>query len=362
MRIGVDARPLVYPHTGIGRYTSEVIERLLASKHQLCLYTHRPAPQAWLDQAYIVRSGRLRFNALSTGFAQLAFPLWSRIDQIDIFWSPRHHLPLALAWGTTPCAVTIHDLIWKKAPESMRPMARFLEAALMPPSLRAADHILTPSQSTANDLTDMSAHFTQKTSVTPLASHFSPPTTASQPRRGKVLFVGTFEPRKNIGLLIEAFAQCVGEYGLDLTLQIAGQPGWKFDVTSEIESSPAAERIEVHHPTGDEALSELYRKCDFLVLPSWYEGFGLPLVEAMSFGKPVICSDISSMPEIVGSAGLLVEPGCSHALASAIHKLATEDSLYSELSSIAAQRSQAFSWQETARHTLDVLEKTDKHL
>lgn len=360
MRIGVDARPLVYPKTGIGRYTSEVIERLLASEHELCLYTHTPAAQPWLDRAHIVRSGRLRFNALSTAFAQLVFPLWAKSDQVDVFWSPRHHLPLALAWGNTPCAVTIHDLVWRQAPRSMRPLARFIEAALMPPSLRAANQILVPSKSTGDDLGRMNSNFIKKISITPLASHFTPQKPHNETRSGNILFVGTFEPRKNIELLIEAFSNCVCEHRLGLTLQIAGQPGWKFDIDAAVQSSQAAAHIEVHNPDNDAAMGELYLHSDFLVLPSWYEGFGLPLLEAMSFGKPVICSDISSMPEVVGEAGLLVKPGCCKALTDAIYQLCVDNSLYNNLSQAAHRRSQAFTWNHTANATRSILERTAK--
>lgn len=358
MRIGIDARPLVYPQTGIGRYTSEIVQRLLNTEHQLCLYMHTPANQPWLEQAHLVRSGNVRSAALSTAFAQLAFPFWAVADDVQVFWSPRHHLPLALAWGSTPCVVTVHDLVWRKAGESMRPMARFLEATLMPPSVRAARRVLVPSQSTAADLQAMNAGFASKITITPLASHFACEAAAPRPRSGNILFVGTFEPRKNISLLVEAFTDCLEQAHLDLTLHLAGHHGWKFDINQAVESSPAAARIMVHTPENDDALAKLYRNCDFLVLPSWYEGFGLPVVEAMSFGKPVICSNISSMAEIVGPAGLLVEPGSRTALADAIHRLASDDALYAELSGAASERSTAFTWRDTARRTLQVLEQT----
>ena len=360
MRIGIDARPLVYPQTGIGRYTSELIERLLATKHQICLYTHAPAHQPWLDQAYRVRSGQLRFSALSTAFAQVVFPFWAHADNVEVFWSPRHHLPLALAWGSTPCVLTIHDLVWKKAPQSMRPMARLLEAALMPPSLRAAHHILVPSHSTANDLDAAYPGAIGKTTVTPLASNFTPEAKPTEARQGHILFVGTFEPRKNIALLVQAFTDCVAQHKLDIKLHLAGQPGWRFNIEQVVDASPASARIQIHSPECDGAVAELYRQCDFLVLPSWYEGFGLPLVEAMSFGKPVICSDISSMPEIIGPAGLLVKPGCRTALTDAIYRLASDDTLYAQLSSAACQRRKAFNWHDTAKQTLQVLDQIAK--
>lgn len=360
MRIGIDARPLVYPKTGIGRYTSEVIERLLASEHELCLYTHTPATQHWLNRAYIVRAGGIRFNALSTGFAQLVFPLWAKIDRVDVFWSPRHHLPLALAWGKMPCAVTIHDLVWKKTPQSMRPMARLVEAALMPPSLRAAKNILVPSKSTSEDLETINSNLIDKTTITPLASHFPPKDTITEKRTGNILFVGTFEPRKNIPLLIEAFTDCTRQKQLDLTLHIAGQPGWKFDIDAALKSSSISDRIVVHNPINDREMAELYLHSDFLVLPSSYEGFGLPIVEAMSFGKPVICSNISSMPEVVGEAGLIVAPDSCKALSNAIYQLSTDKVLYTDLSHAARRRSRVFTWHDTANATRSILEKTAK--
>ena len=152
MRIAVDARPLLYPHTGIGRYTRELLQRMQsASDHTFCLYADRPIDGQWQEQDFLIRYGDNATPGLASLFVQIAYPYWCGRDNVDVFWSPRHHLPLALS---RPCVVTIHDLVWRKVPETMTGGGRALERVLMPASVRKAKRIIAISESTANDLKD----------------------------------------------------------------------------------------------------------------------------------------------------------------------------------------------------------------
>lgn len=352
MRIGIDARPLTLPSTGIGRYTSEIINRLTDSDHELYLYAHQPFQHP--DGLSIVRQGRLAQSLLASAFAQYRFPRWAYIDQVDVFWSPRHHLPL---FSSAPCVVTVHDLVWRKAPDSMIAMGRTLERLLMPPSLQKAKAIISVSRATREDLVDYKPDIADRITVIPEAA-FRPDTNApaNNERSGQILFVGTFEPRKNIPGILKAFAKLLEQGIISHQLILAGNPGWKEDIAGLVEQLGLSERVTLFGRADQSELEGLYRNCDFVIQPAFYEGFGLPILEAMTFGKPVITSNISAMPEVAGDAALLVDPYSVDEIANAMKRLITEPDLYSTLASRTRAQAAKFSWDRAAADTLRVLE------
>jgi len=351
LRIGVDARPLTAPTTGIGRYTKEILQRLATSRHELHLYSHR-TPEVAIPQTHVV-AGRLQRNQLSSLYAQVHFPVWARRDRIDVFWSPRHHLPLA---SSVPAVVTVHDLVWRKAPESMIALGRTLERALMPPSLRRARAVIAVSEATRADLLTFMPDIERKVSVVPEAA-FTPDAAPAQPLRSStILFVGTFEPRKNIPCILRAFARLIASGTRSHQLVLAGNPGWKQNVSGLIEELGLSDRVHVVGRQSQTDLERLYIACDFLVMPSLYEGFALPILEAMTFGKPVITSNISSMPEVAGDAALLVDPNSDEQIAAAMRHLIEDDDLYRTLSARARPQAARFSWDQAAADTLRVIE------
>ncbi len=353
MRIGIDARPLLVPSTGIGRYTREIVTRLARSDHELCLYAHQPITWA-LERNLHQRCVRLNGSHLASFVAQLRYPRWGRLDQIDVFWSPRHHLPL---FTSAPTVVTIHDLIWRKAPESMISLGRTLERLLMPPSLRKADAVIAVSEATRQDLVTYMPSVAKKTTVIPEAP-FQP---LSKPpevpaRSGDILFVGTFEPRKNIPGILRAFSQIVKQGITSHRLVLTGNPGWKEDIPGLVASLGISNRVSIIGPVDQPALEALYTACDFVVQPAFYEGFGLPILEAMTFGKPVITSNISAMPEVAGDAALLVDPHSIDSIADAMKSLIGDSDLYQTLTSRSQAQAAKFSWDQAALDTLKVLE------
>lgn len=354
MRIGIDARPLTVPTTGIGRYTTEVAQRLLGSLHDVLLYAHQSL-EAQIDysSAERVRTGNLHHPQLGSLFAQLRYPRWARADELDVFWSPRHHLPLA---SSVPAVVTIHDLVWRHAPESMFAMGRTLERALMPPSLKKARAIIAVSDATRTDLVEFMPSIGSKISVIPEAA-FTPSQDPPEPTRSRnILFVSTFEPRKNIPGILRAFARLMAGGNRSHQLTLAGNPGWKQNIASLIEDLGLADRVRIVRPQSQTDLERLYIDCDFLVMPSLYEGFGLPILEAMTFGKPVITSNLSSMPEVAGDAALLVDPTSDEQIATAMRRLIEDDDLYRTLSTRARPQAAKFSWDQAAEDTLRVIE------
>lgn len=352
LRIGVDARPLGTPATGIGRYLSALLAHLSRTDHEFILYSDRELASV---TDFTVRNGQTSGALRSTLFAQTRFPVWAHKDRLDLFWSPRHHLPLLLS-PTTPSVVTIHDLVWKRLPQSMAPFGALAERLLMPPSIHRSAAIIAPSRATAGDIATFFPSAASKIHIVPLASSLA----AIQPRGTSartpfMLCVGTLEPRKNFTRVVEAFEKSVltGDYPHELL--IAGNEGWKNEELLQ-RVRAAGPRVRLLGRVDDSDLASLYAAADFVLAPSLYEGFCLPILEAMSFGKPVITSNTSSMPEVAGDAALLVDPTSTQAIADAMETLLRDRSLHRELSQRALAVAGRYSWERCAEETLAVLE------
>lgn len=358
LRIAVDVRPLSIPQTGIGRYTEEILRRLLESEHQWFLYSDRPLMRniQAADNVHI-RSGRNSNKIAATLYPQLQYPVWARKDRIDVFWSPRHHLPLALA-SSVRAVVTLHDLVGFLAPETMTAMGRRLETWLTPRSVKRADAVIVDAGSTARDMERVLGYGADKTHVIPLAATRNE-RSASMPRpvpSRYFLFVGTLEPRKNLVRLLKAFASQCERIG-DVKLVLAGDAGWgEQELEQWVIQLAIQDKVILTGRLDETSLHCYYRNALALVLPSLYEGFGLPLLEAMQYGVPVITSNCSSMPEVAGDAGLLVEPLDIDSIAGAMLLLARDKALHGRLSDAALGQAARFSWESSAQKTLVVLE------
>ncbi len=360
MRIAVDARPLIAPKTGIGRYLTELLRRMpQQSNHEWFLYG---PGSAW---ATSVRSADMtaraargnvvvrRPNRVDELHAQVMFPRWAALDQADVFWSPRHRLPIGLR---TPAVVTVHDLVWKHAPATMRPLGYLLERATMPRSIRRARRLIAVSRATRCSI---ERHFPEVANKTTLIREGSF-TTASEIPAAPVarpfgLFVGTFEPRKNLHRLLAAFERIRDDVQHDLHL--VGGAGWRMPKPEALVQAHGLEsRVHALGSLEDEDLLAQYAGCDFVAMPSLYEGFGLPIIEAMTFGKPVLTGNTSAMPEIAGDAGLFVDPTSIDDIARGLKRMMTDTSLRSRLSDAARRRAMDFSWDSAAAETIRVIE------
>ncbi|MDD5674757.1 MAG: glycosyltransferase family 1 protein, partial [Chitinivibrionales bacterium] len=175
---------------------------------------------------------------------------------------------------------------------------------------------------------------------------------------GKYLFnVGVLEPRKNIPGLLDAY-KILMDKGHRMPLLIAGKKGWLYDdIFAKVKKNGLEDSVRFAGFVPEADLPYLYNGARCFVYPSLYEGFGLPLLEAISCGTPVICSNISSMPEVVGDAGLLVPPGDAAALSAAMEQLITNDALRADLHERALRRAAEFSWSKTARETRELYER-----
>jgi glycosyltransferase involved in cell wall biosynthesis len=347
VQIAVDARPLAHPHSGIGRYTRELLARLIdLTPHHFHLYSDVPVQFHGTPGRVTIRSARVGVPKLGSLFAQLVFPRWCREDGIQLFWSPRHHLPPV---HDIPSVVTIHDVVWRRLPGSMAPFGRTAESLLMPRAIGRATRIIAVSSATANDIEVYWPQAGAKTSVVHEAPFVVPG--SDERRRDHILFVGTFEPRKNLPRMLEGYRDLLGRLPSAPRLVIAGRPGWKTNVDQIVSKLGIAGRVRVLAPADDRELSQLYSHARFLILPSLYEGFGLPIVEAMAHGKGVITSNISSMPEVAGDAAILVDPYSVEAITDAMQRLCENDGLLDELERRALARVACYSWMKGAEQT-----------
>lgn len=367
LRIGVDIRPLLHPSSGIGRYAGALLEYLLKSDHQWFLYSDRKYDDEFssLNNVKVRCTDRLGASAWNLWASQVLFCRWAKQDRLDVFWSPRHHLPLLLP-KSIRTVVTVHDLVSRRFPQTMKAKNRVLEKLLMPPSLKRADRLIAVSRFTAGELSVLYPQLAEKTSLVYEAA-FQQKIQAEQKKQlgdsealvlpeRYFLFVGTNEPRKNLDALLASYSQLLGR-GTSIGLVLVAGAGWgQQSVADQLQGAGLNDKVLHFENLDDSQLDQLYRQARALILPSHYEGFGLPVLESMACGVPVIVSNRGALPEVAGEAGLVVDIDDKGALTGAMERLSTDDNLHGDLADKSLQRAKQFSWERAAAETLDILQ------
>jgi glycosyltransferase involved in cell wall biosynthesis len=360
MRIGVDARLLARPLTGIGRYTHEMVSALLRANADLVLYAPgplihplHPGAGRYKERITIMQGGARRFL-----WGQVVLPLQVRRDRPDVFWGPAHRLPLGLPQEIFGC-LTIHDLVWRYAGSTMAPASRLVEQVLMPPALKRADAIVAVSEHTKIDITrtfpELRAPVTRiYPGVSARPSGHGPDYLAKWGiSRPYMLFVGTLEPRKNLSRLLQAYSTLPPEAMQQADLVVAGGRGWgDVDLEKTVTTLGLQGKVHLTGYVDERELSTLYENALFLTMPSLYEGFGLPLAEAMRYGLPSLTADSSSMPEVAHGASVLVDPLNVGAIADGLVRLISSSELRLQLSKAAAENVAQFDWDKAAQQLL----------
>ena len=371
MRIGIDFTAAVQQHAGIGRYTRELI-RAIAQRDRRNTYVLFQAVRGATQPAgtwpanFKIRTVPLSDHWLTVLWHKLKLPIpvEACIGAVDVFHSPDFLLPPVRHAKTV---LTIHDLSFFTTPETAHPGLRDFLAQAVPRAVARADHLLADSQSTKNDLVEYLQVPAQRITVVypgvdPRFRPLDQATVAGLRARYHldqpfILAVGTLQPRKNYVRLIQAYAHLrdLDEELRDVKLVIAGSEGWLFEeIYATVQHLGLEKQVRFMAYFPDADLPALYNAAAVLAMPSLYEGFGFPVLEALACGTPVVTSDVSSLPEVAGDAALLVPPLDVEALSTALHRLLTDTALRARLRERGLIQAQRFRWQQAAQTTLAV--------
>lgn len=370
MKIGVDARLLSRPVMGIGRYTFEMC-KALSKLEDVTLNLYSPSSfrtdVIFKNQKVNFRSMNLSNGVLRQIWTESCLPFWAMKDNVDVFWGPAHRLPHFLP-KNMPKVVTIHDLVWKYAGDTMRPASRLLERYQMPYSVSTADEIVADSQATANAVSeefdiDMDILNIVSLGVTLSENTLSPESLFDLGIKGSYfLFVGTLEPRKNLSNLLIAYSDLEDNVKATTQLVIAGGKGWGgVNISDKVKELNLENNVCILGYVNDLILATLYANAEFIAMPSLYEGFGLPLVEAMAHGTPVLSANNSSMPEVVGDAGILVDALDVASITNGLNQLITDKELRCKLAANSKDNIKKFNWDKSAQQLMNVFEKAINH-
>jgi len=390
MKIGIDIRCLsAGRHSGVEEYIYNLLPNLFLAgqRDQFCLYYNsykRPLPafaQYWstFPNVRIVEQ-RVPSKALNAAFWSVRRPFVDRLlGDIDVLFFP--NLTFFSASTATPYVLTFHDLSFEYFPRFFNPYRRLWHFLINPrEKAREAAGIIAVSHSTAQDITNLYGIGENK--INPIYLGLSPlfqnrpaylssqlaTTDAWRVRQhyqlGEkpfILYLGTLEPRKNLVSLIRAYNEFRKRSQLDYDLIIAGAKGWSYqNIFRVARQSPFAGNIHFPGSIADQDKPGLYRMASLFVFPSFFEGFGLPPLEALASGTPVICSGSTSLLEIFGSHSLLVNPYDLSELAWAMERVLTDQRLRESLVNKGRQYAQQFHWGSTAEKTLAVLHQAAK--
>ncbi len=373
MRIGIDARLIHYSQAGIAQYTTHLVKALarIDPEDQFFLLQSRKEPEPLVNHPNFRRKGL--WTPSHHRLEQYILGLEVTRMQLDVLHSPDFIPPVRWPGANFRSVITVHDLAFLLYPNFLTPQAARYYGQI-DRAVRRADHIIAVSQSTKEDLIRLLGAPERKITVIYEAANpiYRPVDREEAWNKAKehypnlpeqfFLFVGTLEPRKNIPALLKAYKLLQDDYKTDQTkLVLAGRQGWLFD---EIFRLVQDLHLEPHTvflgrvPT--DVLLYLYNSAIALVHPAHYEGFGLPALEAMACGTPVITTNVSSLPEVVGDAAILVSPEDVEEMAVQMWRLLSDEELRKKLGAKGLSRAASFSWDKAARETLEIYRRVVK--
>lgn len=368
MKIAIDARALNHPQkTGVEVWVKNLIENLakIGSKHQYILYSDKPlnCPQILKRQNFIQKIVNFPFFWTQIG---LSLHFINNKELPDVFLFPAHSIPI---WCPTKSLVFIQDLAFLKFPDHFTGFDLLRLKNITQASVNNADLIIAPSFSTKKDIIKSYKISSQKIKVIPLGYDqkvFKPQKQIKVQKTLKklkinfpyILYLGTLQRRKNLITLISAFDRLKKYQKIKEKLVIAGKKGWLYDdIFETVKNLDLKKEVIFLGYVKDGDVPNLLSGAKVLVLLSLYEGFGLPVLEAMACGCPVVCSSNSSLPEVAGKAAVLVNPKKTNQVAQAIYQVLTNQKLSKTLKKKGLEQAQKFSWQKHTREILTAIEK-----
>lgn len=390
MKIGIDARWIFEEFSGIGVYTRELIRALVELESDAenryilffdnCGIRDRTLAETGAGNTLNFRAHMLPFGLFSAA-NQLRLPGILAGQRLDIFHSTNYMIPLAAFPSGKPgrvrCVTTIHDLIPlifpQYTPRSRKRRFFRLYRLLMRQAALRSDVIITDSQCSRSDvLRHLRISPGREDRVLAIPVGVSPSFGPEPPRKPRsetesevggggpcsrsktVLWVGRPDPYKNLVGLVKAFALLRKERFARVSMRLAGPRDDRYPEASQLASSLGVrDYITWLGYVSDEVLVREYQNADVLVLPSLYEGFGMPVIEAMACGTPVVCSNRGSLPEAAGDAAIVVQPDDIVGIAEAVKRVLTDPRLANDMAARGLRHASKYRWSETARRTLD---------
>ncbi|MBD2109763.1 glycosyltransferase family 1 protein [Nodosilinea sp. FACHB-13] len=336
--------------TGLGVYALNLIQHLsredscLLSDRPIAGHRHLPSPMGATTD-----SGK-QGHARRLWWTQFQVPKLYRQLGAKLLFSPIPETPL---WSSCRTVVTVHDLIPLHFPQKGSPLTLYFRHYL-PQVIRQAEHIICDSESTLRDIHHFFGPLPKAATVVPLAYDTEHYRWLDLPRQPYFLYVGSHYTYKNLGRLIKAFAQTALP---DFKLLIAGAPDPRYTpaLQAQVEEMGLGNRVQFLAYVPYDQLPQLINQAIALVFPSLWEGFGLPVLEAMACGTPVITSNLSSLPEVAGEAALLVDPYNVGELTEAMISIANNQRLWETLHYAGQAQARQFGWRKTGYQTSDIL-------
>ncbi len=367
--IGFDGRFLQDKFHGVGRYAYGLLDGLcmLGGDHRMVVFVDPMLPNTRFPLERLVQSGKLELCPVSLPLYSArelwAWPANLRGLHVDLFHTPYFWSPLTLP---CPLVTTVHDMIWDHYPQ-YTPGLRFLAPYKVASRLmiRRARLIIADSDATKDDISRFTSAPDEKIVTVPLGvDHAFRPIYDEDERRAVrtryglpssyILSIGARRPHKNLGRLISAFGQIAGETALSLVLVGATDGNFSDEVSRALSHLQGQGKIHEITHVEEKDLAALYSMADLYVQPSIIEGFGLPVLEAMACGCPVICSDTSSLPEVASDAAVFFNPQSVTAIADTLRRILASPELRCDLRRRGLEHARGYSWERAARQTLAV--------
>jgi glycosyltransferase involved in cell wall biosynthesis len=372
MKILLDARWIFPQITGIGSYTQELIRHLAEvdiNNSYVIIFQYPEVQERTLQYAKIGASSNFTSVLIPYGpfspKSQLFMPRWLAAQRAEVYHSTNFMYPFPAFprghAGKTACVLTIHDLIPLlfpgHTPRALKTRFFPLFKAIMREAGRRADLIVTVSESSRRDIIEhmhVASDRTDRVVAIPegVSSDYQPAARLPKPHQ-TILYVGRMDPYKNVVRLVEAFAEVHKLSVPNTRLQIIGPRDERYpQVEHRIRELNIGSAVDWPGYVSGAELRAAYQQADVFVLPSLYEGFGLPVLEAMACGTPVICSNLASLPEVAGDAAVLINPDEPGALARAITTMLTDHKTAEACRGKGLHRAAQFTWQRTAQATV----------
>lgn len=365
LQVGIDAHMVGGQETGNETYIRGLVDGFANTDDDLDLLVFN------VGSPWTAPGPHVRFQRLLTGNPLvrlgIEMPLRSLSRRLDVL----HVTYAAPLWAATPVVVTIHDICYVTNPEWFSSRDLRVLSTMVPRSIRKAAHVITDSQDARRQIMDVYSVPESRISAITIGPGPGGQAISVDAARAElaqlglnlvrpyILAVGNLQPRKNLTRLVEAFTQLAGHHGHDIDLVIVGPRRYRAQEIIEA-AGPVAERVHFTGYVTDRQLAACYRCSEAFALPSLYEGFGLPVIEAMAHGIPVACSNAGALPEVCGTAAVLFDPRSVEEMTLALDRILSDSELRDVCRQAGLARAAEFSWERTARLTMKVYESASR--